>query len=203
MVSYQDHLENKYSKLATELTWNEYVCNELGVSKWVKEICFKGIRGAKVTENYNLPAPMLVHGQFHIGILDIGSNDVTMSKLSEERITWHIMAEAEAMRDLFHIPVVKVCSIIHRDNAGDLSPSEFRVKAHEVNRRLQTECAARPRISYHGHEGFWRDKHGQQLADTYAHSYDGIHPNTPLGRQLYRASLTRAIHNAKRELAQL
>ena len=66
VVSYQDHLENKYSKLTTELTWNEYVCNELRVSKGAKEICFEGIRRAKVTKNYNLPASMLVHGQFHI-----------------------------------------------------------------------------------------------------------------------------------------
>ena len=202
VVSLHDHLQHRFHTCKTPIDWMSFVTDELKVSSFVDEVYFHGIRGGRIMQNYFYPAHTFGQKQFSVGILDIGSNDAVLANTSIDDIVFHTMAEAEAMRDLFKIPVVKICSIINRDNAGELSPQDFMGKAATINGELKAECATRPGIFYHGHEGFWRDAGGRKT-DANAYSYDGVHPNSPEGRRKYKASITKAIHGAWRELRAL
>ena len=199
VASIEDHLRHQFGRTQGPATWGDYVTGELKVSSFVEQIHFVGKRGAKVTQDYMLPAQLLNRIKFHIGILDLGSNDVVLRAVTPERIAEHILSEAEAMRDLFGIPVVKICSIVNRENAGQLTAEEFTAKAFRVNELLKEACKHQAGLSYHGHEGFWKNSHGASV-DCNAYSYDGIHANSPAGRKKYKASLTKAIHSARREL---
>ena len=69
VVSMEDHLKNRF-KHSQASDWRSYVTDELRVSSFVDEICFHGTRGAKVTQGSILPASVLRHNKFQIGILD-------------------------------------------------------------------------------------------------------------------------------------
>ncbi len=202
VVSLQDHLEHLYTTSSSHDIFTAFVTNELKVSSFVNEIYFHGKRGGKITQDYQYPAHLAPSKNFQIGILDIGSNDAIMAHISVDDIVYHIFAEAEAMRDLYHIPVIKICSVVNRDYAGDLTAEQFTSKASDINMAIKDGCQSRPGIYYHGHEGFWRTSSGEKM-NTEGFSLDGLHPNGPLGRKKYKASITKAIHDGRRALRAL
>lgn len=58
----------------------------------------------------------------------IGSKDVAKAKYNTDDIVYHIMAHAEALRDLNCVKAVIICSLINRDIGMGISPVAFQKK---------------------------------------------------------------------------
>ena len=69
-----------------------------------------------------------------------------MTHIAVDDIVYHILVEAKAMRDLYHIPVVKNCSVVNCDYAGDLTAEQSPVK-HAIS-TWQLRMDASPALEF-------------------------------------------------------
>ena len=86
-----------------------------------------------------------------------------------------------------------MCQIVDRYEAISVTPAEYHDAAHHVNGMLKTLCDVEPHIHFHAMKGFNRNS-------PEIWSWDGIHPNKPRGRDLYKRVLRSAIFKSLKTL---
>jgi lysophospholipase L1-like esterase len=176
VVSFKDHLKHIHKTTKSDLPFSQFVAHQLKVADHVEEIHLIGKSGGKILENIDIPIRKLQKHKPTIVILDVGSNDAAKNKYDNENIVFQIMAHAEALRNLYSVKCVIICSLINRDIGMDMTPAAFQRRVYAINDRLITRTAREPAIRYHQHRGFARTVEGA-VATCSNFSFDGIHPN--------------------------
>ncbi len=185
--------------------YEHHCAEQLESSNKVHWVYLVGQSGAKAVappsehcyRQYSLPERLLKNLRPEIAIIDLGTNDLAYghTPLNTARA---IMAIAVELRDIYQVPIVKINSLLPRDNLYLYSFDQFSQLVYDTNANLIHLCEMQPGISYHCHTGFWQMPDGA-LTHPSVWSYDAIHPNKPLGRKLYKSSLKTAIHDSVRE----
>ena len=121
-----------------------------------------------------------------IVILELGSNDIAVCYDSHQ-VAYSIIALAQKLRETYKVPVVKICSVLNRDNNLTLTLDEFHNQALQLNMTLSHLANFTPGISYYNYSGFWRDGEGCTVHAS-EWSFDAIHSNNQVGRKLYKKS---------------
>ena len=202
VISFKAFLQNQYVKSGENISFEAFVARYLKVGRLVSEVHLHGVSGGKITENLHLPVRKLKDTRPGIVIFDAGSNDAAKLLIDIGEIVFQIKAHAEALRDLWGVREVILCSLTNRDIGMNMPHHLYADRIYAINGMLKDYCANEPQIRYHSHPGFWRTPEGA-LADTTAYSFDGIHPNRPEGRKKYQKSLTTAIHVALKDVRDL
>ncbi len=205
--SLQDHFFYIHANTNEMADYESYCARELEVSHKIERVFLVGWRGAKVlpspTQSYvpfTLPHKFLSELLPEIAILELGSNDIAVGHDPHE-VAAAIIGLAQQLRETYKVPVVKICSVLDRDNSVNLTLDEFHDRALLLNKSLSHLAKFTPGISYHNHAGFWRDGEGSTVHPS-EWSFDAIHPNNQVGRKLYKKSLKNCLHNAVRTLKQ-
>ena len=196
VASLQHFITNKYIESKSDLNFHRYAAHHLQVAGLASHVFFHGESGAKIMENFHLPAQLLAHNKVDILLLDIGTNDVVNQNVDTREIADQIFAHAEAARDLFNVRAVVIFSVIKRENGLQSCSKElFLERAGSLNSLLFKKTANERQIHFRKHPGFETTHEGAPLPMSHI-SRDGIHPNTPDGRRKYIRSVTSAIHFA-------
>ena len=127
-------------------------------------------------------------------MIDMGTNEIARdpSPNSCLLVAYRIMCFAEHLVNEQGVKQVFVAQVLPRVGlGGGITPQMFWDGMQLVNRLLLDWCDPEPSIHYWVHTGFWSKPLDPTSKDTW--TYDGVHPNTPLGRALYKNSIRRAL----------
>ena len=172
------------------------VAEALKVSDGVGAVRLFGVSGARVLGNFTLPNMTLNTLQPHFAILNIGGNDLThpTSPHQQGMLAQAIVAMANDLINNYGVVEVHICQIIDRmEGLAGISCDEYRDAAYAVNKRIMGLCAAHPRMHFQVMKGFCRNS-------PESWTWDGIHPNKPRGRVLYKRVMKKAIFRSLKTL---
>ena len=194
--SLRDHLAQLHATSPlSELS--AFAACHLKVDNKVKHVFMHGIRGAKVCQNtdieYTLPGVTIRNIRPDIVIIDLGTNDLVSGKQPHE-VMDAIEEVCTTLLTTYRVRYIVLCSVLKR-TTHIMDTEEFSDLAYELNNCMKNYCSTQPRINFHTHRGFWKTPNLMPLHVT-NWSRDGVHPNNPSGRRLYKASLRRAIMEA-------
>lgn len=197
--SLQDHIQPKYEKLKlshADLTLPHYTAQYLEVDKFVNNIHIEGESGA-MAHSYVLPVDFLKSVKPDIVVFEMGSNDINQG-YDPISTAEQIIVLAEALRDLYNVKSVHICSVINSASQKSLiSPAQFAARAEMTNLHMKSRLKAR--LNYHVHPGFWRQTDSVTPLPVSSWSRDGTHPNDHDGRRKHLKSIKTAFHNGARE----
>jgi hypothetical protein len=185
-----DYWRNKYKGVPI-LSLESTIAVELRVAQNINQVYLLGRRGA-LAQNFAVPKALLNILNPDVIVLDIGTNDlargVTVTNLVEGMKT--ISSQL-----LNHCSCVVLLSIVPR-GAGFVEPvdqTSFYVAMKRTNYILK-HCNWEG-VRFWKQKGFYEIQSGgkkiqKPISDW---SYDGIHPNKPVGRSLYANSIRSAL----------
>ena len=137
----------------------------------------------------------------HTVLIDLGTNELAKD-CSPNRcllVAYKIMEFAEVLIKKCGVKHVIVCQILPRVEflAPHIDPEQFWDAMYRTNSFLIDWCEPETQVHYWVHQGFWARP---LVAGGYGNwSNDGIHPNTPIGRKLYKNSLRRALMRGRQK----
>lgn len=151
------------------------------------ELHFHGQRGAMAITDSPFPLSRTVirNVQPDFVILDLGTNDLALGK-SPLEVAVELLDIAKILIANYRVKHVTLCSIINRASRLSITTEQFATAAYLCNKYLMDLCEVEARVHFHMHKGFWSSSPNEW-------SRDGIHPNNPIGRKKYRASLRKAV----------
>ena len=134
-------------------------------------------------------------------IIDIGTNELA-NDCSPNRcllVAYKIMEFAEVLIKEWGVKHVIVCQVLPRVEglAPHIDPKQFWEAMQRTNSFLIDWCEPESQIHYWVHQGFWDRPLVAGGYDTW--SLDGIHPNSAIGRKLYKSSLRRALMRGRQK----
>ena len=98
------------------------------------------------------------------------------------------------MNARFIISVLLICTIIDRfEGLRGITPQQFHEQLFHVNNMVMNFCQSEHYIKYYVTKGFWQNPPEHW-------TWDGIHPNKPVGRETYKKAIRRAIFQATEHL---
>ena len=173
------------------------VAVELRVSDITAEVHLAGQRGGRITDpNFALPVDAIRQAQPHFAILNVGSNDLAVGTTAADQlaIATGTMALARELIDEHNVSVVVVCTVVDRyEGLPGITPNDFHEHLYHLNSMLMHFCQNEHNVHYHVMRGFWRNP-----ITTW--SWDGIHPNKPQGRTMYKKAIRKSIFLAVKHL---
>jgi len=153
---------------------------QLKINDVVQSLDLIGEKGLSVLQpGYEVPLLRICATSPDFVILDIGTNDISNRKLPRE-VCEKLLDVAKTILLQPTVKRIVICSILKRKSTSRANCSLER-KTRELNSLLKTKCKNEPHIKFHIHTGFTRP------IETW--SFDGTHPNRPLGRKLYKRSI--------------
>lgn len=171
-------------------TW---IAEDLKVSGNIAQIYLHGQGGATVG-NFEIPKVFLRNVKADLIILDMGTND-----LASDQTVMDVCQGIERLAKclLQYSPAVSILSIVPRGTglAATVTEDVFRGRMRNANAILKRLGLGHQNLLFSKQKGFYEveiggGKYARPVTDW---SYDGIHPNNPDGRKLYKNSIRTAI----------
>ena len=165
---------------------SQSIAYALRLSNVSPSIDLLGYRGASTTSILRSANQTLksIHPDFVI--IDLGSNDL---KDGQEplSVAARLIELANHLISSIQVKVVVLCSALPRGNPSTCTHLYNQI--YRFNGYLKNFCAVESRIVFWLHKGFWQKPIS-------AWSRDSVHPNTHLGRHLYKRSIRAATFRA-------
>ena len=161
------------------------LCYKFKVEAILRKFYLHGIRGAKVTDNFDHKS-LIESFQPQIVIIDLGSNDI-VGGTSVNHIADSLIDLAVKISEVPCVIVVAICGILFRKELT----GRYR-ELRDLNSLIKSKTSNFPKIVFHEHKLLKKEP----LAKI---SKDGVHPNTTLGRSLYVKSIHWALHSICKE----
>jgi hypothetical protein len=174
------------------------VARELRVNMQLERVFWMGSRGERACD-YVPPVYSLSRVMPAVILLELASNDLARGSDVKEVKDRMVTIAVKLANDFG--AVVGIMSVIPRKSAiGRMNQEEFGLKAGLFNMTVRVAVKALDvkHIFFHKHRGFTdveeNGKKSQKNIDVW--SRDGVHPNKPDGRRLYKTSLRKALMEA-------
>lgn len=178
---YKHHLCNLYKNESPKTS----ICQHLNLSKLVEFIDFIDIPGGLV-EVEKILSMIHDHDKYNFILIDLGSNDLAQG-IKPLNVAYQLSILGEKLVQQKTAPHVVFFQIIPRIGPWSSEIAHlFNKDAILTNQILRTFCDVDRTLSLHSHRGVWQNPITEW-------SMDGIHLNSQLGRNIYTASLKRAI----------
>jgi len=190
--SLDDHLQN--TRLKQNLhpaTLETDLVKELRVAE---NLSLVGQRGASLN-NFQIPDFFLKQVNPGVIVLDLGTNDLAKGTPTETLILRLYQFACHLATS--YVTKVVLLSIIPRASgfSNGMSKEAFDMAYKLVNSGLQDKCRGNELVLFWKQKGFYetevqKRKFPRPIEDW---SFDGIHPNRPEGRKLYKSSIRAAL----------
>ena len=135
-----------------------------------------------------------------VAVLQYGANEIAALMSAREAALNVLRVARELMR--LGVRVVEIMTILPRRENLRLPHWRFHQRAHEFRYWIRRATGNGEKIFLHVHKGFMNKlvKGRWQQVPMEDWSWDGIHPNRPLGRKLYARSLRNAVFHGLTKL---
>ena len=174
------------------------IAAELKVQHFMQEFHPVGRRGSCLSDPYySLPEVELLAAQPHFVILNMGANNLVSFLTPFERlaVAEKVVGLARELNAQFNVSVILICTIIdHFEGLRGITPQQFHEQLFHVNNMEMNFCQSEHYIKYYMTKSFWQNPPEQW-------TWDGIHPNKPVGRETYKKAIRRAIFQATEHLS--
>ena len=159
------------------------VANALQISDKCRRLALLGNRGTKVLDpTFSLPSEALQHYKPDFCILQLGSNDLAAG-CPASTVADQVHALAECLVRDYGVTIVIIAGAVPRIGHLRLPQNtDFDEVMQAYNTALYQKCSMDSQIHYKSHSGFWQNP-------IHHWSWDGIHPNTTMGRRLFKKSI--------------
>ena len=192
---FADHFANKNGGVAL---LPHDIAAELRVQHFTPEFHLVGGRGGRLSDpDYFLPEIELLAAQPHFVILNMGANDLVslLTPFEQLAVAEKVVGLARELNARFNVSVTLICIIIDRfEGLRVITPQQFHEQLFHVNNMVMNFCQSEHYIKYYVTKGFWQNPPEQW-------TWDGMHPNKPVGRETYKKAIRRAIFQAIEHLS--
>ena len=176
----EHHLRNRGAYTA------EQVAEAMKMTMYVLQVFFFGSRGASVTNsNFVFPFVHLQRVLPTVVVFNYGTNDLANNVPPLQAAVKVVDMAKDLLTQVPSVKHVMVLGACYRK----FTVESFTSNVHLFNTILHHLCEVEPQISSFMMRGFW--KHPIDFW-----SRDGIHPNTPKGREIYISTLKSATFTA-------
>lgn len=194
----RSHLKNEFGKFRPH-DFDMQVARELLVEHNIGLIFLLGSRGEKICDA-NIPWGFLGVAKPKIFLLDYESNGIVPG-VATPVIVDALCNLARGLSESF-AAVVVIMSVVPRcGHLHGMQENVFMEKATDLGRKIKDRIQNTVGIVYHKHKGFYDiEEDGKKSPqDVGVWSHDGVHPNKPRGRAMYKNSLRAALSKDRSE----
>ena len=178
----------------------ELVAKSMNIDKHISKLLLVGKSGAgsqNLMELYN-SLPSEIKDKIRGALIDIASNEIaTDSSPNNLLLVLNRIMDFANFLKAQGVRQVMIAQILPRSKGLKVSTTQFSLGMGRFNGLLQSWCDSEEFFHYWVHVGF---KAAPIMGPPHkAWSKDGIHPNSPKGRRLYKASVKYACFKAIQE----